>query len=294
MIDLKILYRGSLSSCNYGCLYCPFAKRKNSRAELALDRQELERFVSWIVERPEDRFSILFTPWGEALIRSWYRQAIQRLSHLPHVGRVAIQTNLSCSLKWLEECGRERVALWATYHPDWVELERFLAKCLYLHQQGIRYSVGVVGFPRFKAQIATLRARLPPSVYLWINAVKAELPHMAPADLDFFALIDPLFPYNTHYYPSRGRACAAGEQVISVAGDGTVRRCHFIPTPIGNLYDPAFERCLRPRPCTKEVCHCHIGYVHMPHLGLDTLFGTGILERIPAHLPTQFGGAVDI
>ena len=31
---LSILYRGPLSSCNYGCEYCPFAKREESRAEL--------------------------------------------------------------------------------------------------------------------------------------------------------------------------------------------------------------------------------------------------------------------
>ena len=36
-VRLSILYRGPLASCNYGCEYCPFAKRKDSREALATD-----------------------------------------------------------------------------------------------------------------------------------------------------------------------------------------------------------------------------------------------------------------
>jgi sulfatase maturation enzyme AslB (radical SAM superfamily) len=51
-MNLTILYRGSLISCNYGCEYCPFAKRQQTAAELATDKQQLERFVNWISDRP--------------------------------------------------------------------------------------------------------------------------------------------------------------------------------------------------------------------------------------------------
>jgi hypothetical protein len=70
--------------------------------------------------------------------------------------------------------------------------------------------------------------------------------------------------------------------VISVDGDGTMRRCHFVRTPLGNIYEPGFERALLPRPCTNETCGCHIGYVHMDELRLHEVFGAGVLERIPA------------
>jgi sulfatase maturation enzyme AslB (radical SAM superfamily) len=46
-MDLSILYRGPLSSCNYGCEYCPFAKREESYAQLETDRVALLRFVAW-------------------------------------------------------------------------------------------------------------------------------------------------------------------------------------------------------------------------------------------------------
>ena len=43
---------------------------------------------------------------------------------------------------------------------------------------------------------------------------------------------------------SQGRACHAGETAISVIADGTARRCHFLPAPIGNIYDDDFEAAL--------------------------------------------------
>jgi hypothetical protein len=194
---------------------------------------------------------------------------------------VAIQTNLSCSLNWIDQVNRDRLALWATFHPEWSDLDRFLQKCNQLHDHGIRYSVGVVGFPRFREAITELRQQLPKTVYLWINAVKAELPDLTPDDRDFFQSIDPLYDLNTHHYPSLGQSCRAGESVISVDGEGTIRRCHFIKEAIGNIYNPEFERGLIERPCSNETCHCHIGYVHLDYLELGKVFGSGILERVP-------------
>ena len=69
-LSLPILYRGPLSSCNYDCWYCPFAKHHETATELNDDRQKLERFVEWVAKRDDsDQISIFFTPWGEALTR---------------------------------------------------------------------------------------------------------------------------------------------------------------------------------------------------------------------------------
>ncbi|EAZ90305.1 STM4011 family radical SAM protein [Crocosphaera chwakensis] len=280
-MHLSILYRGSLISCNYGCQYCPFAKKQQSAIELAKDKQELTKFINWIEQNQQHDFSILFTPWGEALIHDWYQQALIRLTNLPNVKKAAIQTNLSCKLDWVEDCDKNKLALWATFHPEWVKRDRYLSQCLELYRRQVSFSAGVVGFPQFKSEIATLRQELPDDVYLWINAVKKELPNMSKADLEFFEAIDPLFPLNTHHYPSRDRSCKAGKSVISVDGDGNMRRCHFIKQPIGNIYHSNWESVLGDRLCTNETCHCHIGYVHLDYLELDKVFGERILERIP-------------
>ena len=90
---LSILYRGPLSSCNYGCDYCPFAKHRETYEEHEHDRYALERFLDWMASRSQDRIAVFFTPWGEALVRRRYQEAFVRLSALPQATKVAIQTN---------------------------------------------------------------------------------------------------------------------------------------------------------------------------------------------------------
>src|SRR5688500_18574161 len=136
----SILYRGSLSSCNYGCDYCPFAKTRNTREELRRDAAELDRFTAGVGARREE-IGVLFTPWGEALVHRSYQRAMAALSHLPNVWRVAAQTNLAGPLDWVREADREKLALWTTWHPTQVTMERFLQQCAQLDALGIRYSV---------------------------------------------------------------------------------------------------------------------------------------------------------
>jgi MoaA/NifB/PqqE/SkfB family radical SAM enzyme len=284
-LTLSILYRGPLSSCNYACGYCPFAKRRETRAQLAHDGQALRRFVGWVAARPaDDRIGILFTPWGEALIRPWYREALIRLTNLPQVVRGAIQTNFSCQADWVEQCDKSKLAFWATYHPGEVSRSRFLSRCFDLISRRVRFSVGIVGLREHFFEIDALRRELPKEIYVWVNAYKDLQNYYYDEEVAWLSSIDPLFPVNNRRHPSRGRSCRAGKSVISVAGDGTVRRCHFIEEPLGNLYDPSFEQMLQERLCTNTACGCHIGYVHLDELDLYDVFGDGVLERIPRDL----------
>jgi MoaA/NifB/PqqE/SkfB family radical SAM enzyme len=279
-MKLDILYRGPLASCNYGCEYCPFAKKKDSREALARDEAAWHRFTAWVVERePTDQIGVFVTPWGEALIRRWYREGLVALSHLPQITRCAVQTNLSAPLDWVARANPERLALWCTYHPEWTTEAKFLAQCRTLDDHGIAYSVGVVGQREYEPAARALRAALPAATYVWINAVKA-LAYSAD-EVARWRSIDPLFELNNARYPSLGHACGAGDRAITVDGDGTMRRCHFIADPIGNIYDPDWQRALAPRPCSQVDCHCHIGYVHLDYLELGKVFAIGLLERVP-------------
>jgi MoaA/NifB/PqqE/SkfB family radical SAM enzyme len=287
---LTILYRGPLASCDYDCPYCPFAKRRDTPEQLRADRAALERFTGWVRDR-EHAVSVLFTPWGEGLVRSWYRRALVELSHLPQVERVAIQTNLSHRVDWTAEADLSRLALWTTYHPGQVPYERFLGKCRDLAARGVRFSVGVVGQPEHLDAARRLRADLPDEVYLWVNAAEGRA--YTDAEAADWTALDPLFAYSREPHPSKGLPCRTGETVISVDGEGTVRRCHFIPAVLGNLYDGSYRSALRPRPCPADICDCHIGYVHLEPLGLYDVFAGGILERIPhvSSAPARPAGA---
>lgn len=280
-MTLNLLYRGHLTDCNYQCSYCPFAKTRNSRAERARDRQALQHFVDWVAGQPAmARFAILFTPYGEALVRPWYQTALVRLSHLPQVQLVAAQTNLHWPAGWLADCRPDRTALWATYHPDFTTPERFLARCHRLADHGIAYSVGVVGKREHFAAIAALRRRLPAEVYLWVNAYKDEPNYYQPNDITWLSAVDPHFPINLTDHASQGADCHSGENTLSVDGDGNVYRCHFIRERRGNLFSDPLAQLLGASPCSRAVCDCFIGYAHLKRLQLHETFGAGLMARI--------------
>ena len=277
---LTVHYRGPLGSCNYGCTYCPFAKRKATRREVLEDSAALARFLTWAETAPFT-LSVLFTPWGEALAYPRYQAAISRLSHLPHVQKVAIQTNLSGALGWLDAANVPKVGIWATYHPTQTTRPRFLKRCAELQARDVSFSVGVVGAREHFAEITEMRAALPDSVYLWVNAFYGRRAYYTPAELAWLSSIDPHFAQDTVRHRSRGQACAGGHTLISVDGEGTARPCHFIGDVIGNIYDADFPALLSPRPCTRHLCDCFIGYAHLESLELREVFGAGLLERNP-------------
>ncbi|MER6157046.1 STM4011 family radical SAM protein [Streptomyces sp. NPDC001868] len=291
-MDLTILYRGPLASCDFDCPYCPFAKRRDSTAQLRADRAALDRFTTWAREQTGDRLSVLFTPWGEGLVRSWYRRALVDLSHEPHIDRVAIQTNLSCRTEWLAEADADTVALWCTYHPGQTPYERFLDKTRRLAGMGIRFSVGIVGLPEHLEHARRLRGELPEQVYLWVNAADGHT--YTDEEAAVWGEIDPLFHFSRRPHDSAGRACRTGSTVVSVDGEGTVRRCHFVRAELGNLYDGSFRTALAPRPCPLAVCDCHIGYVHLETLPLYDVFAGGVLERVPTMEARRDIGGRDI
>lgn len=275
----NILYRGSLDSCNYDCPYCPFAKKKNTREELAYDKQCLERFTNWVAGR-EETINILLTPWGEGLIRGYYQKAMIDLSHMKHVTKIAIQTNLSCSLNWIDQVDKDAFALWITYHPNEVRFEDFVNKCKILINKGIAFSIGVVGVKDHFEAIERLKETITER-YIWINAYKREKDYYSQAEEKWLSNIDSLFPYNNTVYETKGKKCKAGHTSFSVHGNGDVFPCHFIKNKIGNLYEDSIETLLKPTPCINTQCRCYIGYMSLEELALDTIYGDKILERIP-------------
>lgn len=285
---LTLHYRGPLSSCNYGCDYCPFAKEWEEPDVLDADRRGLDHFVGWAAARDpavDPPLHVLFTPWGEALVRKWYRDGIVALSHLPGVGQVAAQTNLSMNLDWLADADLRRISLWTTWHPTQVPLDKFVAQCARLDTLGVAYSVGVVGLREQLDAMDALRSAIRPDRYVWVNAYQRVDGYYTEAERARIRRIDPLFDDN-RAHPSLGKACRAGETHLTVDGDGDLRRCHFVDQGevLGNLYAGDLDRVLRPRACPNATCKCHIGYVHLEELGLYERYGDGLMARIPIGL----------
>lgn len=277
---LRILYRGRLASCNYDCDYCPFAKRRDTRATLQKDAADLGRFVAWAGASTE-QLAILLTPWGEGLVRKHYIEALIQLSHLANVQRVVIQTNLSSNLRWVTRANRDALALWCTYHPSQVSRVAFLDRVRLLREAGVRFSVGIVGAREHFDEIAALRTALEPGEYLWINALSPRpTDYYSATEIDWLTSIDPHFPFNLAPPSSLGAACRAGNLSISVDGDGNVRPCHFVQTALGNLYDGSFQQQRKATNCPNARCSCFIGYIHRTDLPVAAQFAQGVVERI--------------
>jgi MoaA/NifB/PqqE/SkfB family radical SAM enzyme len=282
MSALAILYRGPLDSCNYACRYCPFAKREPSRRMLESDRDALERFVAWVRDASRWDISLLFTPYGEALIWPHYQEALTELSRMPHVRQVSIQTNASGRLGFLDDVDRARISLWISWHPTEIALEPFVERVAALHEAGVRLSVGAVAVPEHLEQVEALRALLPAALSVWINAQKPNVRYPEHERARWRA-IDPAFDLDTRRHLTRGQACLTGEDTISVDGDGTITRCHFVDEVLGNLYTQELETILKPRACSRARCDCFIGYVNLPTLDLRRSFVTdGWLARMRA------------
>jgi hypothetical protein len=279
---LRILYRGRLASCNYDCTYCPFAKRRDTVETLRRDATDLRRFVDWAMHATEP-LAILFTPWGEGLVRKHYVEALIELSHAPNVQRVAIQTNLSSNLRWVSRANRNTLALWCTYHPSQVRRETFLRRIGVLRDAGVRFSVGIVGAREHFDEITAVRAAMASDEYLWINALSPRPEgYYSAGEFEYLTSIDPHFPINASPPPSLGAECRAGQSSISVDGDGNVKPCHFLKLDLGNLYDGTFEQRRRSTCCPNERCSCFIGYIQRTDLPSNVPFAQGAIERVAA------------
>jgi MoaA/NifB/PqqE/SkfB family radical SAM enzyme len=277
---LQILYRGPLESCNYGCRYCPFAKQRESAEAVRRDRAALSRFIGWCTALPEQdgqadrRLELLLTPWGEALHRKRYQRAMVALAGLRHVDTVCIQTNLSAVPQLLGSVpspDRQKLSLWATWHPTETTLHSFVTRVQRTASMGITVSPGVVAIRDHLDQIDELAAALQ-SVgqrLAWINAYKVGYrtpkQYYTAQDLARLSAHDPWFLADLNGERSLGKVCETGTDAIAIDGDGEVTRCHFVKRVMGNIYQHQLNDILFPscRPCSRTECNCFQGYVHL-------------------------------
>ncbi len=161
-------------------------------------------------------------------------------------------------------------------------LDEFLKQVASVSQRGISLSVGLVGTPAHMELVEEVRRCLPADVYLWVNALQGRRRRYLPEEIARLLAVDPLFLNNLRPQSTLGLPCRTGETSITVDGEGMLRRCHFVDTPLGNIHDPHWVRSLQPRLCPRNQCNCHLGHMHLPHLDLPAIFGLGWLERAMA------------
>jgi MoaA/NifB/PqqE/SkfB family radical SAM enzyme len=286
-MSLLVLFRTRLEWCNYTCWYCPWnALQQRVPAEVFRDDEvRLGRIIDRVAELP-DPVEFFITPKAEYLVLPYWRRAVGRLLDLPQVERVTVQTNLSFDLaEFLAGIDARKLALWTTYHPTettTADLEDLHGKWDLLRRRGVPFSVGIVGTRENLHAMHRLRRRLPPDVYLWVNAYQREPNNYTAAELDEIRDIDPYFDLNNQNFPSLGRLCTAGQRAVYLDDEGDLRRCFFVGAVQGNLFRDGWRTLDSPAACPRTGCHCYVGHMHIVELDFHSIYGRDLAVRIPA------------
>ena len=300
-----VSYRGDLKSCNYRCSYCPFSKHKASAAELERDRLDFSRFCDSIAKRAGELSigAVFIAPYGEASIHRWYWEGLGRLSGIPGIDRVGLQTNLSFSveesLKIFDlygggrrghgESRREKLCIWATFHPEMTGMDAFADKCRKLTQGGVRLCAGAVGVPRNIPLLLSLREALPPDIYLWINKMDGLGRKYTAEEKEAFSAIDPFFHEELRCPAADALMCA---DRCFVEADGRVRTCNIGKTKEINWYQDCGEELFLPV-CGTRRCTCYLAYGGRADFGKRRFFGDYPIFRVLEGMISEEGDPMD-
>lgn len=286
-MTLLVLFRTRLEWCNYTCHYCPWNANEVRVPATAFheDQERLTRVLDRVAELPRP-VEFFITPKAEYLVLPYWREAVRRLLSMPQVRRVTVQTNLAWDVAaFLPTVEARKLALWTTYHPTEADVEPLHAKWALLREAGVAFSVGVVGTRENLDAVDELRRRLPPDVYLWVNAYKREGDYYTPAERGRVRAVDPLFDLNDRVYPSRGKPCTAGSHAVYLDDEGDLRRCFFVGAVIGNLFRDGWATLPAPAACPVATCHCYVGHMHAVELDFRGVYGGNVAARIPLGWP---------
>ena len=283
---LQVYYRGCLQFCNYACSYCPFCKKTKSENNIKRDKEQLMRFVDRM-EQLSFSGAVQIIPYGEGMIHDYYWDALAKLSRLPGVDRVGIQSNFSFSVDGFvtrlqrEQAKLEKICLWGTFHPEQTTVSAFQSQCHRLQKAGIRFSVGVVGVPGQMETIQELRDAIPKESYMWINALEGAGRPYSQEEKEEFRKIDPFFEQELRRLPADVEDCGG---TYFVRGDGRMYACPISQVVIGDFYQIQTMEELyemeKKRTCRSRFCHCHLAYNNRKKES-NQMFGSYPAFRIP-------------
>lgn len=268
-------YRGSLTSCNYSCSYCPFSKRSNSQKQLEQDKEQLFRFarrMEEIAEKQQCSGAVQIVPYGEALLHPYYWEGMAKLSRNPRITAVGAQSNFSFSvgkmLSHYEQWGgdRKKLRLWGTFHPEMTTVEAFISQCESLSKEGVDYCVGAVAVPGQLPILRELKKGLPASVYFWVNRMDGLKRGYTRQEQEEFLELDPWFFLELKHHKADVSRC---RDSVFVEGNGELYGCNLCRRSMGNLYCREWEEiAAEEKICTRKECSCYLSYCNQKETGL--------------------------
>lgn len=277
----QIFYRGYLTSCNYACSYCPFSKRKMTKAQREKDEKALWKFVE-DQKQEKEKHAVQIVPYGEALIHEYYWSALAGLSQISTQEYIGCQTNLSFSVERMlkvyeEHQGRkEKLRLWCTFHPSMTTVEAFVEQCRKLEEADISFCVGVVGNPEEIPTLFQLRKRLSDSIYVWVNKMEGRKKKYTAEEVEAFQSIDPYFFLQMEHRKADLKKC---RKSVFYEADGSRYFCNLHAAARGTSGAEG---------CGRSECNCYLAYSNRKDMEELLFFEPYPAFRIPTYPKAVF------
>ncbi|MBI3551042.1 MAG: radical SAM protein [Elusimicrobia bacterium] len=276
-------------ACNYRCPYCVY---EGWWPEVLQDDRPDIPMADWIKawRRVHLKYgsSDIFITGGEP---SYYLGFVDLLKAMTEIHYVSFDTNLSWSWpdlrRFVAEVGKRRIRLDTSFHSHTAELGEFIAKAVFLKDNGINYVCRLVAWPPLLARVDFFREGFAKAgvtfvVYPFQGVYEGrEYPASyteserslilgRTADLKGDAnngeqpdLVKHIM--NIHREKPLGRMCRSGFIYARVMPDGTVYRCGPYQfrrwDPLGNVFDEGFALREEPTLCRSQFCEFEYRYL---------------------------------
>ncbi|HOW27047.1 MAG TPA: radical SAM protein [Elusimicrobiota bacterium] len=267
-----LLYR-----CNYRCSYCWY-EMDNIWAKIEGEHPLILPYQRWVDawKRVYDRHGRcrLDVLGGEPF---FYPQGTQLFIELARMHNLCITTNLSMSLKDLEQFVRsvkpETVYFQASFHHEFAEEKVFLEKINILKAHGFSPAISVVAHPpviprlnHYRSLFETDASHFSVNVFRGTyqgkpypeSYTREERRALHGSDDSLSSEQDSKWVYQVERPVTLGKLCCSGVMYANVKADGNVFRCGPAGPPgfLGNLLSPDFKIWTKPMPCPLQHCNC--------------------------------------
>lgn len=261
--------------CNYRCPYCyvPMEKRENKKTMFS--QHDWNEWLQALKDNFYDRSLEFYFTGGEPLLVKDCVFLIKKLTELPHVIRIRIDSNLSVVENFLENVDSEKVRFLTAFHPTQISLDNYTAK---VKEAQLRNMVEAVNFVASKENLLLLN--ISPhklikdfeNIGIFLNVSKDFHQGLSKGwdyDPNYKRYIDMLqYPLDTYYMNfyslTKGFLCGGGgRHYISINRHGQVFSCGgkiARTVGYGNIFDKTLNLPNNLHICKEDYCPSIISY----------------------------------